>query len=120
MKPKLIQVSVTAFAAFVAIVISMSQQVRASSFTTGNLVVGEYGTPGITLTANGTLLTILEFLPSTLGQTTPIQLISLPTNGPNAFTVAGTSTSEGFIARSVNGSDITFGGYLAVLGDTNL
>ncbi len=45
-----------------------------------------------------------------------MQTIAIPSTGSSRLTVAGSSSSEGFITRSTNGNAIVFGGYDANAG----
>jgi hypothetical protein len=86
-------------------------QARAGSFTAGNVVVTQYGTGAATLSSAASQLYIVEYLPSTPHQATPVQIIAIPTNGANELTIAGNAGVEGEITRSLNSSNLDFGGY---------
>jgi hypothetical protein len=88
---------------------------HAAAFTTGNIVVTQVGDGvGGILTSATTNLSILEYLPTTANQASPVQTIAIPASGSSRLVLGGTASTEGLIARSTNGGIITFGGY-----DTN-
>ncbi len=89
---------------------------HAASFTPGNVAVTRYGDGTAALAATATNVFVLEYLPSTASQSAPVQTIAIPSTGSTRLTVAGSSTSEGFITRSTNGNAIVFGGYDADAG----
>lgn len=90
------------------------------AFTTGNILtlrVGEVG--GTALTTNSAPVFIDEY--TTSG--TFVQSVSMPfvTNGAQRkFTMSGTSTTEGFLNLSPDGQYLTFGGYDAIPGVSNI
>jgi hypothetical protein len=86
-------------------------QARAGSFTPGNVVVTQYGSGAATLSSAASQLYIVEYLPSTAHQATPVQIIAIPTNGPSELTIAGNAGVEGEITRSLDSSNLVFGGY---------
>jgi hypothetical protein len=88
----------------------------AAAFTPGNIVVVRVGTGTGTLTTAATAVFLDEYS-STTG--TLVQSVSLPTanNGANnAFTLSGTSTSEGALSLSSNGLLLTLAGYDTTTG----
>jgi DNA/RNA endonuclease G (NUC1) len=91
------------------------RRVRAAGFTAGNLVVYRVGDGSSALTANATAVFLDEYTPGgTLVQSIPMPTaLSLP---QRRLTASGTSTSEGFITRSVDGNYLTLPGYDAAPG----
>jgi hypothetical protein len=88
----------------------------ASPFTTGNIAVLQEGDGTTALSTASSPMAILEYTPGGgLVQTIPI-----PTNGVNRLTQSSGSASEGFLARSINTSNLTFVGYDAALGIANV
>src|SRR5437870_13857875 len=73
---------------------------HAAAFTPGNIVVLQYGDGTGALGNFSTNIFILEFTPGG----TPVQTIAIPTSGPSVMSGSGNTTSEGFLARSTNGS----------------
>jgi len=109
-----------ALLALPAISILSEPQAQASPFIPGNVAVTQYGDGSAALGGNATPVYVLEYLPATAGQAIPVQTIAIPTNGVSRLTAAGSSTSEGFIARSVYSTNITFAGYDADAGTTGI
>jgi len=103
-----------------AISLWLDPQAEAAAFIPGNVVVTQYGDGSAALGATATPVFVLEYLPTTASQALPVQTIAVPTNGGSRLTVAGNSTSEGFITRSLNSTNITFGGYDADAGTAGL
>jgi hypothetical protein len=100
-------------------IVAVIASASAASFTTGNLVVVRVGNGSATLNNAATPTFLDEY---TSGGTL-VQSIPMPTaaSGLNRqFTNAGTSTSEGFIARSVDGLYLTLGGYDAAVGTASV
>ncbi len=95
---------------------------RAAAFTFGNVIVTQFGDGSAALSSAATPVFVLEYLPSAANQASPVQTITIPaTSGAgNRLTVAGSSTSEGFITRSTNASIVTFTGYDADAGTTGI
>ncbi len=87
---------------------------HAAPFIAGNLAVMQAGDGSAALSSAATPQFVLEYLPSTAGQSGPVQTIAIPTNGVTRLTIAGNATSEGHIALSTDSSILTFQGY-----DTN-
>ena len=103
-----------ALAACVALVENAS-----AAFIAGNLVVSRVGTGAAALNANATAVFLDEYDNSTAAQAAPIQSLALPTAAAGsdaALTLSGSSTSEGFIAQSLDGTYLTIGGYNAAPG----
>ena len=113
MKTKMFIKAISALALAVA---AASNNTYAAPFIPGNVVVTQYGDGSAALSSTSAPVFVLEYLPSTAGQAIPVQTIAISTNGPSRLTVTGNSGSEGFIARSVNSSNVTFIGYDASLG----
>ena len=86
-----------------------------AAFTPGNLVVVRAGDGTVALASSATAAFLDEYtIGGSFGQTIP-----LPTavSGANKIlTLAGTSTSEGFLALSANGLYLTVGGYNQTVG----
>ncbi len=91
-------------------------QASAATFTAGNVVVTQYGDGVATLGAPAAAISVLEYLPSTASQVSPVQTIAIPSTGATKLTGVGSSGSEGFINRSTNSSSIIFSGYDADAG----
>ncbi|HEY1662962.1 MAG TPA: Ig-like domain-containing protein [Verrucomicrobiae bacterium] len=87
---------------------------HAAPFIAGNLAVMQAGDGSAALSGAAAPQFVLEYLPSTASQSGPVQTIAIPTNGATRLTIGGSSTSEGHIARSTDGSIVVFQGY-----DTN-
>lgn len=78
-----------------------------AQFTSGNLVVLQIGDGVSTMTSQGNPITLNEYNPGgTLTYSVPI-----PSTGTNALVLRGNATSEGYISRSADGSQIVFGAY---------
>lgn len=93
------------------------QNRTAAAFTSGNVVVVRVGDGAAALPTGGTA--VPTFLDEYNAAGTLVQSIALPTtaSGSNKrFTLAGTSTTEGVISRSVNGQYLLLGGYDAAAG----
>lgn len=83
-----------------------------------NLFVVRAGDGSAALSSASTAAFIDVFNPTGLGQS-PLQTIAMPTaaiGGVQAFTLAGSSTAEGFIRRSVDGQYLTLAGYNSAPG----
>lgn len=78
-----------------------------SQFTSGNLVVLQIGDGVSTMTSQGNPLTLNEYNPGG----TLTYSVSVPSTGTNALVLRGNATSEGYISRSADGSQIVFGAY---------
>jgi hypothetical protein len=89
---------------------------HAAAFTTGNVVVSQYGDGSTTLSSAAAAVAVLEYLPSTANQGSPVQTISIPSSGAGQLTGAGSSGTENYISRSTDGTILTFGGYNASAG----
>jgi hypothetical protein len=76
-------------------------------FEPGNLSVLRVGDKNSTLAKTGDPLFLVEYTPS--GVLT--NSIAIPTNGPTALIIGGTSSSEGAISRSANSNFIVIAGY---------
>ncbi len=86
----------------------------AANFTAGRLVVVQ--TSG-TVSANGSAITLKEF--TTTG--TAGAVISLPSTGSTPIQIAaGSSGSEGFLTKSLDGSFLVLGGYSTTLTATGV
>jgi hypothetical protein len=90
---------------------------QAVPFTAGNLVVVQVGDGAASLTSAAAPVFVKEIR---IADGAVIQTIALPTtattSGNRALTLSGTSTSEGFIKRSVDLGFLTLGGYNADVG----
>jgi hypothetical protein len=95
-----------------AVAVAFAGPAAAQSFGPGNLVVVRIGNGAAALTNAATPTFLDEYTPAG----TLVRTITLPDTGANAFTNAGTSTSEGFITRSTDGQFLTFTGYNAPAG----
>jgi hypothetical protein len=89
----------------------LAASAHAAAFTPGNIVVMQYGDGSLTLSSTSAPMSVLEFLPSTASQSSPVQTIAIPTSGGSVMSGAGSATSEGFLTRSTNGGFVTFAGY---------
>jgi hypothetical protein len=108
------------FFSVIASFLSYGQSVQnstAAAFTSGNVVVVRVGDGAAALPTSGTA--VPTFLDEYNAAGTLVQSIALPVtaSGSNKrFTLAGTSTTEGVINRSVNGQYLVLGGYDAAPG----
>ena len=93
---------------------------HAASFTTGNIVVSQYGDGVTALSSAAAPVAVLEYLPSTASQGSPVQTISIPSSGVGQLTGAGSSGTENYISRSADGTFLTFGGYDAAAGTASI
>jgi hypothetical protein len=93
---------------------------HAAAFTTGNIVVSQYGDGVNTLSSVAAPVAVLEYLPSIANQASPVQTITIPSTGTSRLTGAGSAGSENYITRSTNGTILTFGGYDADSGTLNV
>jgi hypothetical protein len=89
---------------------------QAAAFATGNVVVTRYGDGSTTLSSAAAPVAVLEYLPSTANQASPVQTITIPSTGGSRLTGTGNASSEDFITRSTNGTILTIGGYDADAG----
>ncbi len=94
--------------------------VKAAGFTAGNVVVEQFGDGSAALSSAATPVFILEYLPSTAAQASPVQTITIPGTGSTRLTVAGNATSEGFLTRSTDRNILTLPGYDADAGTAGL
>src|SRR5437588_7066799 len=91
----------------------------ATGFAQGNLVVYRVGDGSAPLSSNATPVFLDEYTPSGV----LVQSIPLPTSisGINKrLTASGTATSEGELARSVDGKYLTAAGYDAAAGTASI
>ena len=93
---------------------------HAAAFTTGNIVVTQYGDGSGALSSAAAPVFVLEYLPSTASQSSPVQTITIPATGGSRLTGAGSAGSEDYITRSTNGTILTFAGYDADSGTLNV
>lgn len=94
---------------------TLAVQLPPQPFTSGNLVVVRVGTGAEALSGNGNLVYLDEYTAAG----TKVQSILLPktASGSNQpFLLAGTSNTEGSLARSVDGRYLTLGGYATTAG----
>ncbi|HTF37712.1 MAG TPA: BACON domain-containing carbohydrate-binding protein [Blastocatellia bacterium] len=90
-----------------------------ASFTPGNLVIYRVGDGAAALSSAATAVFLDEY--TTAGAF--VQSVGLPTavSGSNKrLTASGTATSEGGIARSIDGAFLTLAGYDAALGTASI
>ena len=80
---------------------------HAGPFTTGNIVVSQYGDGVNALTTASAAVSVLEYTPGG----SLVQTINIPSTGSTRLTGAGSSGSEDFIVRSTNAAVLTFAGY---------
>jgi hypothetical protein len=88
----------------------------------GNLVVSQVG-DGIAELSNAATPVFLKEFTLAAGQTTPVQIIALPTtvsDGNYRLTNSGVAASEGALTRSVDGRYLTLTGYDAEPGTGNI
>ena len=106
------------------LVLNVCQPVGAQ-FVAGNIVVeraggtAAYGAGSAALSGSATAMFVDQFLPTASGQTLPVNTLALPTTatGNNLIlTDSGSSSSNGYLARSVDGQSLLVGGYNAALG----
>jgi hypothetical protein len=86
-------------------------EAQAAAFTVGNVVVSQYGDGVNALGGAAAPVAVLEYLPSTANQASPVQTITIPSTGGSRLTGSGSAGSEDFITRSTNGAVLTFAGY---------
>jgi hypothetical protein len=98
--------------------ILFNPQAHAAPFTAGNIVVYRIGDGSAPITAAATNVFLDEY--NTAG--TLIQSIAMPTTSSGSVNalVAGNSTTEGLITRSVDGRYIFLTGYKAALGTASI
>ena len=112
--------NVAALLAVPAIFFLFSPKAQAAPFIPGNIVVLQEGDGSATLSTTSAPVFLLEYLPSTASQSVPVQTIGIPTTGGNRLVQSSGSASEGFITRSLNTSNVTFVGYDASVGISNV
>lgn len=88
----------------------------AGTFTYGNIAVLREGDGVDPLSTTSAPVAVLELTPAG----SVVQTFNIPTNEPGLLTQSSLSSSEGFITRSVNFSNITFVGYDAPAGVANV
>src|SRR6476469_2753062 len=91
----------------------------AAPFTPGNLVVVRVGDGSAALASAATATFLVEYTPAG----TVVQTIALPTSASGlnrALTLAGTSTAEGQLTRSVDGRFLILAGYDAATGTADI
>lgn len=102
--------------AFVCALAGASLPALAAAFTQGNLVVVRLGDGSAFTTGQAAPVFLDEY--TTTG--TLVQSIAMPTlatgSGNRALTIGNSAASEGFLARSADGSYLTLGGYNAAPG----
>ncbi len=81
-------------------------------YTPGNLAVLRVGDNSQALTSSGNTVYINQFTPSG----TLVNSVAVPDAGEGALLVSGTAGSEGGLARSLDGTLLTFAGYHADRG----
>ena len=118
MKNTLIKIMSAAALAVAAVIVG--GRASAAPFIPGNIVVLQEGDGSAGLSTTSAPVFLLEFFSSTASQAVPVQTISIPTTGGSRLTQSGGSASEGFITRSLNTGNVTFAGYDAGVGITNI
>jgi Lamin Tail Domain/Immunoglobulin I-set domain len=93
---------------------------HAAAFTTGNVIVTQVGDGSAALSAVAAPVFVLEYLPSTANQSSPVQTITIPATGASRLTGAGNASSEDYITRSTNATILTLGGYDADSGTAGI
>ena len=81
-------------------------------FTPGNLAVLRVGDNSQTLASSGNTVYIDQFTPGG----TLVNSVAVPDAGDSALLISGTASSEGGLARSLDGTLLTFAGYHADRG----
>jgi hypothetical protein len=99
-----------------AFTILFALPLHAAQFTYGDIAVLREGDGVDPLSTTSAPVAVLELTPAG----SPVQTFNIPTNEPDLLTQSSGSSSEGFITRSVNFSNITFVGYDAVIGISNV
>ena len=88
---------------------------HAAAFTTGNIVVSQYGDGVATLSSTvAAAVSVIEYTPGG----SLVQTINIPSTGITQLTGAGGAGSEDFIVRSTNATILTFAGYDAPAATT--
>lgn len=82
------------------------------AFTAGNYVVLRVGDGAATLGSAATAVSLLEYT----SNGTLVQTIAVPATGTSAFTIGGSSGTEGFLTRSADGRYLLVPGYNAAAG----
>jgi hypothetical protein len=101
--------------ALLAATFLLTSAAQGAAFTSGNLVVYRIGDGSTALSNNATPVFLEEISPNG----TSVQTISLPTvnvGNQRSLMATGTSTSEGFLNRSVNGACIVLTGFNTSVG----
>ncbi len=93
---------------------------HAAAFTIGNVIVTQVGDGSAALSAVAAPVFVLEYLPSTANQSSPVQTITIPATGASRLTGAGNASSEDYITRSTNATILTLGGYDADSGTAGI
>ncbi len=101
----------------VASLLSLSTAAFAGPFTAGNLVVIRAGDGSTTLGNTATPAALVEFTTSA-GQSSPVQSIAIDSTA-SGLTLTGTSTTQGILNSSPDGSLLTFTGYRKAAGGPN-
>ncbi|HTR40528.1 MAG TPA: immunoglobulin domain-containing protein [Pseudomonadales bacterium] len=115
MKRKSILSSAAILAAPV-ISILLNVQAHAASFTYGNIAILREGDGVSPLSTTSAPIAVLEITPAG----SVVQTINVPTTGANRLVQSSSSASEGFITRSIDTNNLTFVGYDAPVGITNI
>lgn len=91
-----------------------------AQFVAGNLTVLRVGDGSSALSSASTTVFLDQYSPTTANQAAPNYTVTLPTSGAAQLTVGGSTTSEGQITRSVDGSRIIVAGYDVTTGRANV
>ncbi len=86
-----------------------------TNFTAGNVLAVKLGTGTAALSSAGTPVFVEELSTSAL-----VQTISIPTTGVNRMVLNGSSTAEGQMTRTQDGSAVVFPGYDAAVGTASV
>jgi Secretion system C-terminal sorting domain len=85
-------------------------------FSAGNVVVMQIGNGVSTLTSQGNPIILNEYNSSG----TLTYSVVIPSTGTNAMALRGNATSEGYMSKSSDGSNIVFGAYMQALPSTSV
>ena len=101
----------------VGLCLAASARLAADAFQNGNLVVLQVGDGSASLNSAATAVSLLEYSTSGVLQ----QTLNLPSqSGTARLTQAGSSTSEGYISLSADGTSLSVVGYDAVAGTVGI
>jgi hypothetical protein len=88
-----------------ALLLVSGSRLEAAPFTAGNLAVIQAAA-----SANNTTMSVVEVNLSGATPTTPVQTITIPGTGTNAFRISGSATSTGYLSTTADRSLLTFTG----------